>query len=41
MCEVEIRPSLLKWLLLAIVVIVLLARGYDPTRFFQGFLHLP
>ena len=39
-CEMEIRTSLLRWLLLAVVVIVFLARGGDPAQLFRNLLHL-
>ncbi len=39
-CEIEIRPSLLRWLLIFVLVIVLLVRGGDPAQLFRDLLHL-
>jgi len=36
--EIEIRPSLLRWVLIALVVIVLLLRGFDPTEVLRTLL---
>jgi hypothetical protein len=38
--ELEIRPSLLRWLLIFLVVLVFLIRGGDPGQIFQNLLHL-
>jgi len=39
--EIEIRPSLIRWLLIALVVIVLLLHGGDPARLLRDVLHVP
>lgn len=38
--ELEIRPSLLRWLLIFLVVLAFLIRGGDPAQIFQNLLHL-
>jgi hypothetical protein len=39
--EIEIRPSLIRWLLIALVVVVLLFQGADPGHLLRDFLHVP
>lgn len=39
--EIEIRPSLLRWLLIFVLVLAFLIRGGDPTQLFRNLLHLP
>jgi hypothetical protein len=38
-CEMEIRPSLLRWLLVTVLVIALLIRGLDPVLLLRNLLH--
>jgi hypothetical protein len=39
--EVEIRPSLIRWVLIALVVLVLLLHGGDPGHLLRDVFHLP
>jgi hypothetical protein len=39
--EIEIRPSLIRWLLIALIVVILLFQGADPGHLLRDFLHLP
>lgn len=39
--DIEIRPSLIRWLLIVLIVVVLLFQGADPGHLLRDFLHLP
>ena len=39
--EIELRPSLIRWLLIGLVVILLLVHGENPGRLLRDVLHLP
>lgn len=39
--EIEIRPSLLRWLIIFVVVLAFLIRGGDPAQLFRNLLNQP
>ena len=38
-CEIEIRPSFLKWLLIVILVIISMHEKLDPVQLLRSLLH--